>query len=121
MSSHWPKIIEQIPKAIRNQDGLNRFVEQLKLDAPERVDRILELLTPKSQKSLENGADKMLVDSLSNSNVDERALAIHQLTRITGKNLGFQADKPSAESIQEWRDLLAQGQIRYPSTVVDAN
>jgi hypothetical protein len=48
--------------------------------------------------------------------MDERVLAIYQLTNITGKNLGYHPDKSQIDAIQQWRKLLGKNEIRYPES-----
>jgi len=45
--------------------------------------------------------------------MDERILAISQLTRITGKSLAYHPERPQAEVIQKWRKLLTKSEIRF--------
>jgi len=39
-------------------------------------------------------------------------LAIYQLKRIVGKDLGYQADRPSKGTVQDWKRLLRTGGLR---------
>jgi len=80
---------------------------------PARANRIIELLTSPSNEELDQGQDRVLVDAISSPFLDERVLGIHQLSRITGRDLGYQADRPSPESTQAWKKLLSAKKIRW--------
>ena len=80
---------------------------------PARANRIIELLTSPSNEELDQGHDRVLVDAISSPFLDERVLAIHQLSRVTGRDLGYQADRPSPESTQAWKKLLIAKKIRW--------
>jgi hypothetical protein len=75
-------------------------------------------MIPKSQEQLSAGADKILVDALSSSALDERIMAINQLAAITTKNLGYQPDKTSADAVQLWRKMLDKNEIRYSESKI---
>lgn len=112
MHSHWTALVQQIPQSLGEVEKLNRWLESVRRVAPERADRLLSLVLPKSQEQLEGGADKLLVESLASNNTDERVLAIHRLTKLTGKNMGYHPDKASNESLILWRKALMKGEIR---------
>jgi hypothetical protein len=114
--SHWDYIIDQISQSLGRNENREKFVEALRAQTAGRFSTVLGLLIPKSQAQLENGSDKLLVEGLSSPNLDERVLAIHQLAKITGKNLGFHPDKNSVDSLQAWRKLLGRGEVRYVET-----
>jgi hypothetical protein len=91
--------------------GLKESIEQ---SEPERAHRLVSLLALPNDAQLADGADRLLVESLGSPFLDERILAIRQLQAILGKELGFQSDRPSVESIQQWKKLLNAGKIRWP-------
>ena len=113
LHSHWPSILAQIPQSLARQENRTPLVEAVRADAPNRANTILSLLIPKSQEQLSAGADKILVDALSSSALDERIMAINQLSTITTKNLGYQPDKTSVDAVQLWRKMLGKNEIRY--------
>lgn len=119
MHSHWNALVQQIPQSLGGAEKLNRWIESVRRVAPDRADRLLSLVLPKTQEQLEGGADKMLVDSLASTNMDERVLAIHRLSKLTGKNMGYHPDKASNESLVLWKKALMKGEIRIaePSPV----
>ena len=82
---------------------------------PSRASRLLALLFLPTNTQLADGADRVLVDSLSSPFLDERVLGIYGLNAIVGKEHGFQSDRrPSLESVQPWKQLLTSGKIRWP-------
>jgi hypothetical protein len=121
LHSHWASILAQIPQSFGQMEHRELLVNTLRNEAGTRANTILSLLVPKSDEQLAAGADKLLVESLSSSAMDERILAIHQLSNITGKSLGFQPDKNSVDAIQQWRKLLSKNEIRYPESKAPKN
>lgn len=118
LHSHWPSILAQIPQSLARQENRTQLVEAVRADAPNRANTILSLLIPKSQEQLSAGADKILVDALSSSAMDERIMAINQLSTITTKNLGYQPDKTSVDAVQLWRKMLGKNEIRYSESKI---
>ena len=118
LHSHWPSILAQIPQSLAGQENRTQLVEAIRADAPNRADTILSLLIPKSQEQLSAGADKILVEALSSSAMDERIMAINQLSAITTKNLGYQPDKTSVDAVQQWRKMLGKNEIRYSESKI---
>ena len=118
LHSHWPSILAQIPQSLARQENRTQLVEAIRADAPNRANTILSLLIPKSQEQLSAGADKILVEALSSSAMDERIMAINQLSAITTKNLGYQPDKTSVDAVQQWRKMLGKNEIRYSESKI---
>ena len=116
LRSHWPSLLAQLPQSMGREEHRIELVDAIRNASPNRPISILSLLIPPSQQQLAAGADKLLVEALSSPLMDERVLAIHQLTNITGKNLGYHADKSQVDAIQQWRKLLGKNEIRYPET-----
>jgi hypothetical protein len=115
---HWNAILAQISQSFGRQENVSAFFETLNQEVPSRAQSLLALFVPKSQDELIAGADKLIIESLSSSSLDERVLAIYQLASITGKSLGFHPDKNSVEAIQLWRKMLGKGEIRYPESQI---
>lgn len=113
LHSHWQSLLAQIPQSLGREEHRAQLVNAIRTASPNRVNSLLSLLIPPSQEQLSAGADKLLVEALSSSLMDERVLAINQLTNITGKNLGYHPDKNQVEAIQQWRKLLGKNEIRY--------
>jgi len=110
---HWQTLLGQLIQSLGLEQNRTRFIERIREELPGRTNSILTLLVPKSQSQLAAGADKLLVESLSSSFVDERILAIQQLVNITNKSLGYQPDKNPTDSIPAWRKALSKNEIRY--------
>ena len=113
MRIHWQTLLGQLIQSLGLEPNRARFIERIREDLPGRANSILTLLVPKSQSQLAAGADKLLVESLSSSFVDERILAIQQLVSITNKSLGYQPDKNPTDTIPAWRKALSKNEIRY--------
>jgi hypothetical protein len=116
MHAHWTSILSQIPQSLCRADHRKNFLESLRTDAAERESALFALLIPRSQSQLIDGADKLLVESLASQSLEERVLAIFQLTKITGKSLGYQPDRNNVEAMQQWQKLLSKAEIRYPES-----
>ena len=113
LHSHWQSLLAQIPQSLGREEHRAQLVSAIRTASPNRVNLLLSLLIPPSQEQLSAGADKLLVEALSSSLMDERVLAINQLTYITGKSLGYHPDKNQVDAIQQWRKLLGKNEIRY--------
>lgn len=109
-------LLDYLLTQLRNSEDVAEFQTQMKELVGERDVAVMELLIPKTKMELESGADKQLVDYLSDSMIDVRALAIMQLEMITGVTHGYQATNPSAESLLAWKRSLAKKQIRWKET-----
>lgn len=116
LHSHWHSLLAQLPQSLGRTEHRVELVNAIQAASPNRLSSILSLLIPPSQQQLVAGVDKILVEALSSPLMDERVLAIHQLTNITGKNLGYHPDKSQVDAIQQWRKLLGKNEIRYPET-----
>ena len=113
LHSHWQSLLAQIPQSLGREEHPAQLINAIRTASPNRVNSILSLFVPPSQEQLSAGADKLLVEALSSPLMDERVLAINQLTNITGKSLGYHPDKNQVEAIQQWRKLLGKNEIRY--------
>jgi hypothetical protein len=90
--------------------------QQLEAMDPARASRLLQLVSSPSDDQLERGVDRILVDAISSPYLDERVLGIHQLLRIIGRDLGYQPDRPTPDSVQAWKKLLNLNRIRWPKS-----
>lgn len=112
LQPHWSRIIDQIARSLANPQHHELFLKSLREQTSERFSQILRLLSWPTADELAAGGDKFLVDALSDSRIDVRALAILRLRSIVGDDLGYDAAVPSAESIQRWKNALNQDKIR---------
>ncbi len=117
LQKHWPLIIDQIYRSLAVPEHAGPFLSALKEQSAERLPQMLKLLSAPTAAELESGADKFLVDSLSDSLIDVRAIAIYRLTAITGVDFGYDAMVPTAGAIQQWKTALASERIRLPRPV----
>ena len=118
LQSELGNLRDHLLTQLRSAEDAAEFQTQLKAQVGERDVAVMELLIPKTERELESGSDKQLVDYLSDSMIDIRALAIMQLEIITGVTHGYQANNPSAESLQAWKRSLAKKQIRIRESSV---
>ncbi len=112
---HRSVILESFYQSLgANPSYLTSLKETIeKTDLP-RAPRLLGLLGLPDDPQLADGADRSLVESLSSPFIDERVLGIYQLTAILGKDHGFQSDRPTVDSVQQWKRLLNSAKIRWP-------
>lgn len=113
LQSFWPALVSQIPQSLAREEYRAELVKAIRTACPDRADLILRLLVSPTPEQLSSGVDKLLVDALSSQHMDERILAISQLTRITGKSLGYHPERQQADVIQKWRKLLTNSEIKF--------
>ncbi len=65
-----------------------------------------------TQAQLEGDALTKLVDNLDSEQLIDRILAIYQLQRLTGKDLGYQAGEVNRSAVQQWTRELAAGRVQ---------
>ncbi len=97
-----------------NVQGVANVKETIEATDLPRSARLIGLLSLPDDAQLSDGQDRVLVESLGSPFTDERVLAIYQLNAILGKEYGFQSDRPSVDSIQQWKRLLNSAKIRWP-------
>jgi|GEM_PF-2535208 len=110
--SHWTVLIDAVRERISTSE---KSYEALKASlAAQDVQRgalLFQVLVGYSEPELKLNAAERLVNLLESEFLDERVLAIYQLKRITGKDLGFQPDRPSKGILQDWKRLWRSGGI----------
>jgi hypothetical protein len=120
LNPHWPLILDQLFRSLANPETHPVFLDAIRAQTAERYSQILPLIAFPTNAELASGRDKALVAGLSDSLIDVRALAIHQLKRITDDPLGYDAMSPSAESVQRWKSALLDETIRIPAAAPGA-
>jgi hypothetical protein len=120
LNPHWPLILDQLFRSLANPETHPAFLDAIQTQTAERYSQILPMIALPTNAELASGRDKALVAGLSDSLVDVRALAIHQLTMITDDPLGYDAMSPSAESVQRWKSALFDETIRIPAAAPGA-
>lgn len=115
-SAAW---LNKMASFVHSKDRIFAFVAGFVQGDPERAETLLRLMIPYSNAQLAEGGDRFLVEALSSGLLDERTLAIVQLSELTGRTLSYHPEKNSADSMQQWRKLLSKSEIRRsePSVV----
>lgn len=90
----------------------SKFFETANESLESRTVDVLRLLVSHSARQMREGGERLLIESLSSNQQDERLLAIIQLNQLTGKTLGFHPEKNSTDAIQQWRKTLAKEESR---------
>lgn len=110
--SHWTTLIDAVrERASSSPESLETLKSSLAAQDVQRGALLFQILIGYSTPELKLSAAERLVNLLESEYLDERILAIYQLKRITGKDLGFQPDRPSRGLIQDWKRLFRTGGI----------
>lgn len=111
--SHWFPIVEAVrQRAASNLISLETLQSSLTSQDVQRGNLLFQTLVGSTSKEIGSGEGEKLVNLLESEFMDERVLAIYQLKRIVGKDLGYQADRPSKGTVQDWKRLLRTGGLR---------
>lgn len=110
--SHWTTLIDAVRERVSSSpESLEALKASLATQDVQRGALLFQVLVGYSEPELKLSAAERLVNLLESEFLDERILAIYQLKRITGKDLGFQPDRPSRGLIQDWKRLWRTGGI----------
>jgi hypothetical protein len=110
---HWFPIVEAVrQRAASNPTSFEALRSSLTSQDVQRGNLLFQTLIGSPSKEIDTGEGEKLVNLLESEFMDERVLAIYQLKRIVGKDLGYQADRPSKGTIQDWKRLLRTGGLR---------
>lgn len=109
--------LNKMPSFVHSKERIFDFVASFVQGDPDRVETLLRLMIPYSNKQLADGGDRFLVETLSSGLLDERTLAIIQLSELTGRTLSYHPEKNSTDSVQQWRKLLSKSEIRRSEPV----
>lgn len=110
--SHWTTLIDAVRERVSSSpESLEALKTSLATQDVQRGALLFQVLVGYSEPELKLSAAERLVNLLESEFLDERILAIYQLKRITGKDLGFQPDRPSRGLIQDWKRLWRTGGI----------
>ncbi len=112
---HRALIIEAILQSLGiDQINCVKLTETLSEYDPPRGGRILGILSLPDSKALSGPeGSQPFLDALSSSFLDERAIAIHQLVKITGKEYTYQPDRVTSEALAQWRKIQTSGKINW--------
>jgi hypothetical protein len=108
--SHWSTLIDLIRERIStSQASFEALQVSLTAQDVQRGALLFQVLVGYSLPELKLSAADRLVNLLESEYLDERILAIYQLKRLTGKDLGFQPDRPARGIVQDWKRLWRTG------------
>ncbi|MCU0712022.1 MAG: hypothetical protein MUC43_08185 [Pirellula sp.] len=110
--THLQVWLPELPSLLGNKESMEAFVQSVATHLESRTKDVLRLVVTQSGAQLKDGGERLLIESLSSNQQDERLLAIVQLTSLTGKTLGFHPEKNSPEAISQWRKLLIKEESR---------
>lgn len=110
--SHWTTLIDAARERISTSaESFEALKSSLAVQDVQRGALLFQILVGYSNPELKLSAAERLVNLLESEFLDERILAIYQLKRITGKDLGYQPDRPSRGLVQDWKRLWRTGGI----------
>ena len=110
--SHWTTLIDAARERISTSaEAFEALKSSLAVQDVQRGALLFQILVGYSNPELKLSAAERLVNLLESEFLDERILAIYQLKRITGKDLGYQPDRPSRGLVQDWKRLWRTGGI----------
>ena len=108
--SHWSTLIDSIRERIStSQASFEALQVSLAAQDVQRGSLLFQVLVGYSLPEMKLSAAERLVNLLESEYLDERILAIYQLKRLTGKDLGFQPDRPARGIVQDWKRLWRSG------------
>ncbi len=116
--AYWPEHFLTLTATVdRGADSAQQMLRAIaKMDSA-NAEPLFRLLTGYSQKQLEEGGDKELVELLDSSSMAVRVLALENLHRITGTTLYYRAEQENAVRrapvIKKWEVRLRKGDIRW--------
>ncbi|XZE20694.1 hypothetical protein SH449x_000578 [Pirellulaceae bacterium SH449] len=110
--THLQTWLPELVNVLGEASMRSKFFEAAKESLESRTVDVLRLLVTHSTRQMREGGERLLIESLSSNQQDERLLAIVQLNQLTGKTLGFHPEKNSTDAIQQWRKTLAKEESR---------
>jgi hypothetical protein len=110
--SHWTTLIDAVRERISTSpESFEALKASIAAQDVQRGALLFQVLVGYSGPELKLSAAERLVNLLESEYLDERILAIYHLKRITGKDLGFQPDRPSRGIVQDWKRLWRTGGV----------
>ncbi len=110
--THLQVWLPELPSLLGSQESMVLFVQTVTKCLESRTNDVLRLVVTHSPSQLKDGGERLLIESLSSNQQDERLLAIVQLSSLTGRTLGFHPEKNSTEAVSQWRKLLVKEESR---------
>ena len=114
--THLQVWLPELPSLLGSEESMEAFVQSVSANLENRTSDVLRLVVTHSPQQLKEGGERLLIESLSSNQQDERLLAIVQLSSLTGKTLGFHPEKNSTEAVSQWRKLLVKEESRPSQT-----
>jgi hypothetical protein len=112
----WPEYVEQLREAVaRDAESAAAVRRALEQQYPQQAAALYRMLWGYSNKDLEDGADKALVDALESDTLAVRVLGFRTLHDLTGVGLYYQPQQTAAKRVQPtvaWQKRLKKGEIR---------
>jgi hypothetical protein len=112
----WLEYVDQLREAVaRDAESAAAVREALEKQYPQQAALLYRMLWGYSDKDLQDGADKTLVDALDNETLAVRVLSFRTLHDLTGLGLFYQPEQTAAKRQQptaHWRQRLKAGEIR---------
>jgi hypothetical protein len=112
----WPEYVDQLREAVaRDAESAAAVREALEKQYPQQAALLYRILWGYSDKDLQDGADKTLVNALDNETLAVRVLSFRTLHDLTGLGLFYQPEQTAAKRQQptsNWRKRLKAGEIR---------
>lgn len=114
LRAHWDVMLEDAVASLQSdRSRLASFREGWDRTYGDKSEYYWSLLFGLSQEQLASGSDKLLVESLASANLEHRVLGLRALKQIVESDMEYLADRPSPESMQAIRKMLAANKIRY--------
>ncbi|MGN6133858.1 MAG: hypothetical protein ACTHOU_05120 [Aureliella sp.] len=111
--SYWQPLLDLTRQVIAaNPDDAKNLQGALSAKDPSRAAFQTEMWIGLTAAQLAADGPKKLVDHLDSDSLLDRILAIYQLQRLTGKDLGYQAGEVNRASVQQWDREVASGRLQ---------
>ena len=112
----WPEYVDQLREAVaRDSESAAAVRQAMEKQFPQQAALLYRMLWGYSNKDLEEGADKALVDALENDTLAVRVLSFHTLHDLTGLGLYYHPEQTAAKRVQAtavWQKRQKRGEIR---------
>jgi hypothetical protein len=99
----------------RDAESAAAVRQALEKQYPQQAAQLYRMLWGYSNKDLEDGADKTLVDALEDETLAVRVLSFRTLHDLTGVGLYYQPEQTAAKRVQPtaaWQKRQKRGEIR---------
>ncbi len=107
--------LSELPGLLGNKESMDAFLLSAETNLASRRNDVLRLLVTHSATQLKEGGERLLIESLSSTQQDERLLAIVQLSTLTGKTLGFHPRKARRNLFRNGESFLSKKSHVHPN------